>query len=128
MRVSRRKEYQKRPEWIADDAWHRGYIEPFELARIAAWKNARSVAAITVNMPAEIEARTREAMSAIRPWRGRTATPLVTDGEWADWQQTANAAVGWVGRKGEPSSGLLSLKGVSYPVASAILDILDPDV
>ena len=113
---------------MTNEAWNRGYIEAFELAQIAAWKNALGVAAITVNNSEEIEACTREAMSVIKPWRGRNATGLVTDADWADWQQTANAAIGWAGGQGEPSSGLLSLKGVGYPVASAILDILDPDV
>jgi hypothetical protein len=122
-----RKEYQDRPDWIADKAWNRGYIEAFELARIAAWKNAQSVAAITMNWPEEIEACTRAAISVIRPWLGRKGTQLATDADWAAWRQAANAAIGWVDLKG-PSSGLLSLKGVGYPVATAILDILDPDV
>jgi hypothetical protein len=126
--VPRRKEYQCRPERIAVDAWNRGYIEAFELARIAAWKSARSVAAITVNNPREIESCTRDAMSAIKPWLGRKATALVTDAEWAEWQDTANTAIGWVGARSELPSGLLSLKGVGYPLASAILDILDADV
>jgi hypothetical protein len=126
--VPRRPEFQIRPCWIADKAWDRGYIEAFELARIAAWKSARSVAAITVNEPGEIEACTRAAMSIIQTWRGKRATELAADVDWCAWKQTANAAIGWVGGQGEPSSGLLSLHGVGYPVASAILDILDPDV
>lgn len=126
--MPRQPEYQDRPCWITGEAWNRGYIEPFELARIGAWKNARSVAAITVSRPEEIEAWTRAAISAIRPWRDRRAVALVTDADWAGWQKAANAAIGWVGSHGEPSSGLLSLKGVGYPMASAILDILDPDV
>jgi hypothetical protein len=123
-----RREYQDRPGWIAAEAWNRGCIEAFELARIAAWKSAISVAGITVNTPREIEACTRAAMSAIEVWRGRKATALTADADWADWPSTANAAIGWVGKYGEPSSGLLSLKGVGYPLASAVLDILDPDV
>jgi hypothetical protein len=67
-------------------------------------------------------------MSVIEPWRRKKATALDTDADWADWQQTVNAAIGWVAGHGEPSSGLLSLKGVGYPMASAVLDILDPDV
>jgi hypothetical protein len=86
------------------------------------------VAGITVNEPEEIVARTREAMSAIQPWRGRKATELVTDVDWTAWRQAANNAIGWVGGRREASSGLLSLKGVEYPMATAILDILDPDV
>jgi hypothetical protein len=123
-----RPQYQDRPDQIADKAWNRGYIEAFELARIVAWKNAINVASITVNTPREIEACTRTAMSVIERWRGQKATALATDIDWADWQSTANAAIGWVGKHREPSSGLLSLTGVGYPVATAILDILDPNV
>ena len=123
-----RREYQDRPGWVADEAWNRGCIEAFELARIAAWKSAISVAGITVNTPREIEACTRAAMSVIERWRGQKATALVTDIDWADWQSAANAAIGWVGKHREPSSGLLSLTGVGYPVATAILDILDPNL
>jgi hypothetical protein len=126
--VPGQKEYQNRPERITYEAWNRGYLEAFELARIAAWKNAHSVAAVTVNKPEEIEDCTRAAMSSIKPWRGRKAIELVTDADWDDWQQTANRAIGWVGGRRGPSSGLLSLKGVEYPMATAILDILDPDV
>lgn len=126
--MTRRPEYQERPAWITERAWSRGYIEAFELTRIAAWKSARAVAAITVNEPAEIEARTREAMSVIRAWRCRRATEIATDAGWSDWQQAANTAIGWVGGPGVEPSGLLALKGVLYPMATAILDILDPDV
>lgn len=126
--MPRRPEYQNRPCRITDNAWRRGYVEAYELTRIAAWKSARGVAAVTVNEPDEIEACTRAAMSAIQPWRGRKATELVTDADWTDWRQTANRAIGWVGGQRETSSGLLSLKGVEYPMATAILDILDPDV
>jgi hypothetical protein len=124
---AQRKEYQACPDWIAGRAWNRGYIEAFELARIAAWKSAVGVAAITVNKPDEIEACTRAVISAIRPWLGKKGTELASDFGWAAWQQTANTAIGWIGRR-EPSSGLLSLKGVGYPMATAILDILDPNV
>jgi hypothetical protein len=126
--MPRRPEYQHRPCWITDEAWNRGYIEAFELARIAAWKSAQSVAAITVNRTEEIEAWTRAAISAIQPWRHRRAVALSTESDWSSWQKAANAAIGWIGSREEASSGLLSLKGVGYPMASAILDILDPDV
>ena len=71
-----RPEYQNRPCWIAAEAWDRGCIKAFELARIAAWKSARSVADVTVNEPAEIEGCTQAALSVIGPWRGRGATEL----------------------------------------------------
>lgn len=97
-----RPEYQGRPSWIAEEAWSRGYIEAFELARIGAWKSARSVAAITVNKAEEIEAWTRAAISAIRPWQDRRAAAFATDADWAAWRTTANLAIGWMGSQGEP--------------------------
>jgi hypothetical protein len=126
--VRKRPEYQKRPVEITKNAWDRGYIEPFELARIAAWKSAKSVAGITVNNPEEIEDCTRATMTIIEPWRGRKVAALGIGAEWADWQLTANEAIGWVNNRTRTASGLLSLKGVEYPIATAILDILDPDV
>ncbi len=45
-----------------------------------------------------------------------------------EWRNAANWAIGWEAYNGEPASGLLALQGVGYPMASAILDILDPDV
>ncbi len=127
-RVPSRPKYQDRPYQVTDEAWHRGWIKAFELTRIAAWKSAQGLAAITVNEPEEIESCTRKAMSVIQPWRGRKATELVTDADWAAWRQAANNAIGWVGDQRVTASGLLSLKGVEYPMATAILDILDPDV
>jgi hypothetical protein len=67
MQMPARKEFQQRPDHIAREAWDRGYLEAFEVARIAAWKSARGVAAITVGSAEEIESRTRAAMSVIRP-------------------------------------------------------------
>jgi hypothetical protein len=91
-------------------------------------ENAQSVAAITVNRPGEIETWTGAAISASRPWRGMSAVTLTADADWTSWQEASNAAIGWTGSREEPPSGLLALKGVGYPMASAILDILDPQV
>jgi hypothetical protein len=123
----KRKEYQLRPSWVSDRAWDRGYIEAFEIVRIAAWKSAISAAAITVNKPEDIEDCTRAAISIIRPWRGRKKDELASNVGMPAWRQAANDAIGWNDRKGS-SCGLLSLKGVRYPMATAILDILDPSV
>lgn len=126
--MRKRPVYQARPSEITRKAWERGYIEAFELTRIAAWKNARSVATITLNEPEHIEACTRAAIAVVRPWRGRAASQSCADSYWTKWQKTANSAIGWVKTSQAPASGLLSLQGVGYPMASAILDILDPDV
>lgn len=67
----RRPEYQNRPCRITAGAWDRGYITAFELARIAAWKNAKSVAVITVNNPGDIEgAHKRRCQSSDRGGEG----------------------------------------------------------
>lgn len=106
--MRKRPEYQRCPVEIAERAWDRGYIEAFELTRIAAWKSAQGVAGITVNEPQEVEACIRAAMTAIEPWRAKKATALRTDTEWADWRQSANEAIGWVDPRMGIASGLFS--------------------
>jgi len=43
---------------------------------------------------------------------------------WDDWRETARCAIGGAADR----SGLLGLEGVGYPMATAILDVLDPGV
>ena len=118
------KDYQLRPGAISVLAWNRGYVKPLELLRIAAWKTGQGLGYLTVNTEDEIESRTKAAIDAIRPWRDRPIVGLTDQTLWDDWREAARLAIG-VAATGE---GLLALKGVGYPVATAILDILDPDV
>jgi hypothetical protein len=118
------KDYQIRPSEIADWAWKRGYLKPLELLRIAAWKTGQGLGSLTVNSEDEIESRTKAAIDSIRPWKGRQVIGLTHQALWGDWRETARRAIGVA----DTRKGLLGLKGVDYPVATAILDILDPDV
>lgn len=118
------KGYQLRPSHIADQAWHRGYLKPLELLRIAAWKTGQGLGSLTLNTEDSIESRTGAAIACIRPWKGRQVVGQNDRAKWDNWRETARQAIG-VKATGE---GLLGLKGVGYPMASAILDILDPEV
>jgi hypothetical protein len=118
------KDYQARPGYIADLAWSRGYLKPLELLRVAAWKTGQGLGSLTVNTEEDIENRTRAAIDYIRPWKGRRVVGLCNRAMWNDWRETARCAIG----AQATHVGLLGLKGVGYPIASAILDILDPEV
>lgn len=121
------KDYQDRPSEIAAAAWSRGYLKPLELLRIAAWKTGQGLGSLTVNTERDIESRTGAAMDRIRHWRrrrGRRVVGLTDQALWDDWRETARRAIGVAATR----KGLLGLKGIGYPMATAILDILDPDV
>lgn len=117
------KDYQSRPSYLAASAWNRGYLKPLELLRIAAWKTGQGLGSLTVNTERDIKDSTRVAMASIQHWKGRRVVGLADQVLWDDWRETARSAIGVADRK-----GLLGLKGVGYPMATAILDILDPDV
>jgi hypothetical protein len=118
------KKYQKRPEDVAARAWSRGYLTPLDLFKVAAWKTGQGLGSLAVNTEKEIEVRTQAAVDCVRPWRDRSVSGLADDAIWADWRETARRAIGASAER----SGLLGLEGVGYPMATAILDILDPDV
>lgn len=118
------KKYQVRPDYIADMAWARGYLKPLGLLRIAAWTTGQGLGSLTLNSEKDIEERTGAAVDRIRPWRGRQVVGLSDPSAWSDWRETARGAIGVQAT----NAGLLGLKGVGYPMASAILDILDPQV
>jgi hypothetical protein len=116
--------YQDRPDYVADQAWSRGYLKPMEVLRVAASKTGQGLAPLTLNTEASFEERTGAAIDCIRAWRGRNVIGIDDDAFWADWRETARRAIGAKVAK----TGLLGLDGVGYPMASAILDILDPEV
>jgi hypothetical protein len=118
------KAYQAYPSCVADAAWQRGYLKPLELLRIAAWKTGQGLGWLTLNSEADIEARTGVAIEHIRPWKGQQVAGLADEAAWHDWGETARNAIGVLATR----EGLLGLTGVGYPMASAILDILDPQV
>jgi hypothetical protein len=118
------KDYQIRPSYVAASAWSRGYLKPLELLRIAAWKTGQGLGSLTVNTEHDIKSRTRAAIDTSQHWKGRRVVGLTDQALWDDWRETARRAIGVAAT----SQGLLGLKGVGYPMATAILDILDPDV
>jgi hypothetical protein len=118
------KRYQVRPDYIANIAWERGYLNTLELFRIAAWKTGQGLGSLTLNSEEDIKDRTRSALECIRPWRGRNVVGLNDPVAWSEWRETARSAIGVQAT----NAGLLGLQGVGYPMASAILDILDPQV
>ena len=116
--------YQVRPDYVADRAWERGYLRPLEFFRVAAWKTGQGLGSLTLNSEESIEARTKAVIDCIQAWRGRKVVAVDDDALWADWRETARSAIGIKADK----TDLLGLDGVGYPMASAILDILDPHV
>jgi hypothetical protein len=72
----------------------------------------------------DIESRTRASIDYIQHWKGQRVVGLTDQALWDDWRETARHAIGVAATR----KGLLGLEGVDYPVATAILDILDPDV
>lgn len=118
------KTYQVRPSSIAASAWNRGYLKPLELFRIAAWKTGQGLGYLTLNTERDITSRTGAAMASIQHWQGRWVVGLTDHALWDDWRETARLAIGVAATH----KGLLGLEDVGYPMATAILDFLDPDV
>jgi hypothetical protein len=116
------KKYQERPDHVTARAWSRGYLTPLDLFKVAAWKTGRGLGSLTLNTEEEIAFRTEAAIDHIRPWHNRAITAATDHANWDDWRETARRAIG----AATDQSGLLGLHGVGYPMATAILDILDP--
>jgi hypothetical protein len=113
---------QLRLSGIAARAWSRGHLTPLDLFKVAAWKTGQGLGSLTLDTEEEITSRTRAAIDRIRPLHTRTITAATDDAMWDNWRKTARRAIGAT----TDQSGLLGLHGVRYPMATAILDILDP--
>ena len=118
------KQYQIRPEDVAELAWDRGYLKAWGLFRVAAWKSAKGLAPLCLNTEEDIEQRSRSAMAAIAPLRDVNIASCTDEGVWRTWLEAAWAAIG----DKRLGTGLLGLRGVGYPMATAVLDVLDPKV
>lgn len=117
----KRPAYQQEPSWLRDGIWDRGFITPWELLRICAWKSAKNVALLSLNTEDEITGRTRETVDHLVDLRRHAA--LGPSPDWAVWQDQVAQAIGSKAHK----TGLLGLQGIGYPVASAVLCILNPN-
>lgn len=120
---SGKKYHDELPSEFAKSLWKQEEIRPLQLMRIVAWKSQRALAELTVNDENEILDRTHNAISAIR----HLVDLNVVTAKAVDWQVWRDAAANAIGVK-KSGTGLLGLRGVSYPVATAILAILLPDV
>jgi hypothetical protein len=112
------------PGTVPKAAWARGHLTPLEFLRIAAWKSARGLGWLSLNAEGDIEQRTEAAMTHLKPWHEKRAVEISDDETWAAWRETSRRAIGSKTAK----TGLLGLHGVDYPMATAVLCVLDPDV
>jgi hypothetical protein len=96
-----------------------------EVFRVAAWKSVKGMGPLTQNTEEQIESVTGEAMECLLDLRGKSAINDDGNAYWTLWHETAARSIG---SKHSPKSGLLRLDGVGYPMATAILAILDPEV
>jgi hypothetical protein len=118
-------EYQREPpDSLAEAAWAKGSLTPLELLRVAAWKSAQGLGWLSLNTEQDIRARTAAAIDHLRPWRGHQMSGAADEATWSAWRETSRAAIG----ARDEGTGLLGLSGVGYPVATAILAVLDPEV
>jgi hypothetical protein len=122
-----RHAYEREPTDLAEVARSRGYMSGLEVLRIGAWIGTRSLASVTLNAESAFEDVTGSAIQAINGLNGLNGLPAIDhatdDGYWAEWMRVASNAAGEWGK-----SGLMSLQGVDYPMASGVLAILDPKV
>lgn len=115
------KRYQAEPDdRFRKSLWDNGHFSPLEMFRLAAWKSAMGLASLTLNSEAAIVDTTRVAMGALADWRGVDVFSGEVD--WTAWRETAATAIG----SKTDRTGLLSLEGFGYPMASAFLSFLAP--
>jgi len=112
--------YQVEPTHIKKGIWERGHIEPWELLRICAWKSAQGLASLSMNDEELIRERTAAACVALEQLHDTDV--LATEPDWPHWEDAVRTAVG----SKDAATGLLGLSGVGYPVATAILCIMNP--
>jgi len=110
----------------------RGYITPWELFKIVTWKSAKGVAWLSLNTEDEIISCTTETIAGLKSWSGprNILDSKMTDEHWIAWEAKAGELIGADKEHAEAGipSGLLRLHGVGYPVATAILGLLEPEV
>lgn len=119
-------EYQdKTPWWVGDEAWARDdpHLAPLELLRVASWKSGQGLGWLSLNPPGFIEQRTAEVMVHLKPWVGQDLVGNADSRVWDDWLEAAWNAIG---QKQGP--GLMGVRGVGFPQATAVLCILNPRV
>ncbi len=124
--------YQQEPKGLVVDIMERGYITPWELFKIVSWKSAKGVAWLSLNSEDEIISCTKETVAGLKSWSGPVdiLAEEMTDALWSEWEAKAGELIGADKKyaEGGVATGLLRLHGVGYPVATAILGLLEPEV
>ena len=124
--------YQQEPKGLVVDIMERGYITPWELFKIVSWKSAKGVAWLSLNSEDEIISCTKETVAGLKSWSGPVdiLAEEMTDALWSEWEAKAGELIGADKKyaEGGVATGLLRLHGVGYPVATAILGLLKPEV
>lgn len=131
--MSKKIEYQNEPLHLREEILKRGHITPWELFKIVSWKSAKGVAWLSLNSETEIVQLTSEALRDIETclWQyGALVDGKMNDEAWAIWEEWVGRTIGADEKYSESgfATGLLRLHGVGYPVATAILAFLKPEV
>lgn len=124
--------YQDEPTELVGEILSRGYIKAWELFRIVSWKSAKGVAWLSLNSEEEIESQTAETIGHLRNWSlaDDVMTGGLTQENWDEWQTATGLIIGAhrTRTKDGIGTGLLRIQGVGYPVATAILGLLKPNI
>jgi hypothetical protein len=125
--------YQEEPVFLVNGILERGYISPWELLKIVSWKSAKGVAFLSLNTEAEIIEFTSETVRDLTTWfwpYGALIDGNMNDEAWNLWEEWVGQVIGADQKRSESrrATGLLRLHGVGYPVATAILAFLKPEV
>lgn len=128
----KKPEYQFEPLHLATAILLRGYIKPWELLRIVSWKSAKGTAWLSLNSETQIVDCTSDFVFRVKSWSGCEGVlhGQLSVNDWNMWENEVGEMIGADkkhSKTGVPS-GLLRLSGVGYPVATALLSILKPDV
>jgi hypothetical protein len=125
MRERKRPGYQAFPAWASTVPWTRRdpHLTAFELVKVVAWKSAKGLALVTENDERDIVERTKAAARSITAVRELQPDAREDETYWSEFEGAARAAIG----DEKAGTGLLGLRGVGYPVATAVLCALDPN-
>jgi hypothetical protein len=115
------------PSELAEAAWERGHIEPWDLLRITAWKAAITPAWLSVEDPRRIVSVTAAVIKVLKPYRRAVAAEVLFDSPdgGAAFLEATREGIGRT-QKGAQDGGLRSLWGIRLPAATAVLTILNP--
>lgn len=113
--------YQVEPVHLRQEIWEQGHITPWQLLRICSWKAAKgSLGYLCLNDEAAVIDRTTAACRHLGWTKDLDVGKADTD--WDRWQDSVASAIG----SKKNGTGLLGLDGVGYPVATAVLCIINP--